>query len=123
MHDVTFIQIIIVSGVSIIRDRRRPKIGDRINAIRTYRGKSQTELGILIFESRAKVSEIESGKIICSDEMLNRIRNALDFNNMPVLDSECREFLDSLNQWHNVIRVYAKTPVYNKQAKIHPKMI
>jgi len=81
----------------------RPHIGEIIKDLREQRGLSQEALAGAMFINRSLLSQIENGKLECSDDMLHSLKAALDISNLPLCDLERDEFIDDLHKWYDII--------------------
>jgi len=81
---------------------------------------SQGELAVKILNDNSVISKVEKGQRVCTPDLRDQIKVALDAEDLPVTASACQHFRVKLNEWYNVInkRELAKAKDIQQQLAI-----
>jgi len=95
-------------------------LGINIRTVRKARKLTQEGLATAIHSTRPEISELETGKVICSPKRLFDIKRGLDAEILPMTDSERPEFMELLRRWHDIInnRDMEKAQEMHKQLSV-----
>ena len=81
-------------------------ISDKIRGIRNKLGLTQDYLAYKIGYTSSHIGKLENGSRTITDEMLEKIKKALDITDVPLTPDEIKAFKRELYNWRNLINAW-----------------